>query len=110
MVRKIAGTPCAGWDWRYGGASIASLARPGNRLPVTRGVPPASMIGVFFMIGPNDLPADYRPDSVSDGSLKMLDFLAVIAICVMTLGPLAFTAYKNPYTGAITATPNLPGK
>lgn len=60
------------------------------------------------MIGPNDLPPDYRPTPVSEGSLKMLDFVAVLGICVMTLGPLAVTAYQNPYTGKIQATPNLP--
>ena len=54
------------------------------------------------------MPPDYRPTPVSEGSLKMLDFVAVLGICVMTLGPLAVTAYQNPYTGKIQATPNLP--
>jgi hypothetical protein len=61
------------------------------------------------MIGRDDLPADYRPNSVSDGSLRLLDFGAVLMICIMSLGPLAVTAYQNPYTGSVSAKPNLPG-
>lgn len=60
------------------------------------------------MIGQNDLPPGYQPDAVSGATLKTLEFVAMLAICIMTLGPLAVTAYQNPYTGKISATPNLP--
>ena len=62
------------------------------------------------MFNYTELPADYRATPVSESSLKALDVVAAIAICVMTLGPLAVTAYQNPYTGKISATPNVPGK
>jgi hypothetical protein len=61
------------------------------------------------MFGPNDLPANYQPEAVSNGSLRAMDIGALVMICVMALGPLAVTAYQNPYTGAVSATPNLPG-
>jgi hypothetical protein len=60
------------------------------------------------MIGRHDLPEGYQAEPVSDGTLRGKEVIAVIMICVMALGPLAVTAYQNPYTGAIQATPNLP--
>lgn len=61
------------------------------------------------MFGPNDMPANYQPEPVSNRSLHAMDIGAFLVICIMALGPLAVTAYQNPYTGAVSATPNLPG-
>ncbi len=60
------------------------------------------------MLEHTKLPPDYRAEEVSEGSLKAKDFVALVMIFIMTLGPLAVTAYQNPYTQQITAVPNLP--
>ena len=60
------------------------------------------------MIERTDLPQDYRPVPVSEGSLKTLDLVALCLAILMTLGPLSVTAYQNPYSKTITAVPNLP--
>jgi hypothetical protein len=61
------------------------------------------------MLGPTDLPPNYQPRHVDEGSLRTWDIIAFVVICVITLGPLTVTAYQNPYSGKVTASPNLPG-